>query len=65
MNLTQDFFVMILESDWLRLADTSRGRFGSFLLKSLQKLLSHCCHAFAGKEAEAAMVGITPPSPGS
>ncbi len=33
-DLTQDFFVMILESDWLRQADASRGRFRSFLLKS-------------------------------
>ena len=31
-DLTQDFFVMILESDWLRQADESRGRFRSFLL---------------------------------
>lgn len=40
-DLTQDFFVMILESDWLRHADESRGRFRSFLLKSLQNFLSH------------------------
>ena len=40
-DLTQDFFVMILESDWLRQANESRGRFRSFLLKSLQNFLGH------------------------
>ena len=40
-DLTQDFFAMILESDWLRHADKHRGRFRSFLLKSLQNFLSH------------------------
>jgi RNA polymerase sigma factor (sigma-70 family) len=40
-DLTQDFFVMILESDWLQHADASRGRFRSFLLKSLQNFLNH------------------------
>jgi RNA polymerase sigma factor (sigma-70 family) len=40
-DLTQDFFVMILKSDWLRQADEHRGRFRSFLLKSLQNFLSH------------------------
>jgi RNA polymerase sigma factor (sigma-70 family) len=40
-DLTQDFFVMILESDWLRQADQARGRFRSFLLKTLQNFLSH------------------------
>jgi DNA-directed RNA polymerase specialized sigma24 family protein len=40
-DLTQDFFVMILESDWLRQADQARGRFRSFLLRSLQNFLSH------------------------
>ena len=40
-DLTQDFFVMVLESNWLRQADESRGRFRSFLLKSLQNFLNH------------------------
>jgi RNA polymerase sigma factor (sigma-70 family) len=40
-DLTQDFFVMILESNWLQQADEHRGRFRSFLLKSLQNFLSH------------------------
>jgi DNA-directed RNA polymerase specialized sigma24 family protein len=40
-DLTQDFFVMILESNWLGQADKHRGRFRSFLLKSIQNFLSH------------------------
>ena len=40
-DLTQDFFVMMLHSDWLSHADESRGRFRSFLLKSLQNFLNH------------------------
>ena len=40
-DLTQDFFVMILESDWLKHADQHRGRFRSFMLKSLENFLSH------------------------
>ena len=40
-DLTQDFFVMMLESKWLQHADESRGRFRSLLLKSLQNFLSH------------------------
>ena len=40
-DLTQDFFVMILESNWLKHADEHRGRFRSFLLKSLQNFLGH------------------------
>jgi DNA-directed RNA polymerase specialized sigma24 family protein len=40
-DLTQGFFAMILESNWFRRADEHRGRFRSFLLKSLQNFLSH------------------------
>lgn len=40
-DLTQDFFVMMLESNWLQHADENRGRFRSFLLKSLQNFLNH------------------------
>jgi RNA polymerase sigma factor (sigma-70 family) len=40
-DLTQDFFVMILESDWLQHADEHRGRFRSFMLKSVQNFLHH------------------------
>jgi RNA polymerase sigma-70 factor (ECF subfamily) len=40
-DLTQDFFVMILESNWLQRADENRGRFRSFLLKSLKNFLNH------------------------
>lgn len=40
-DITQDFFVMILESNWLQQADESRGRFRSFLVKSLKNFLAH------------------------
>ncbi|MEP6809608.1 MAG: sigma-70 family RNA polymerase sigma factor [Chthoniobacterales bacterium] len=40
-DFTQDFFLMILEDNWLRHADESRGRFRSLLLKSLQHFLGH------------------------
>ncbi|HEX8680604.1 MAG TPA: sigma-70 family RNA polymerase sigma factor [Chthoniobacterales bacterium] len=39
-DLTQDFFAKIFETDWLQRADRTRGRFRSFLLKSLQNFLS-------------------------
>ena len=38
-DLTQDFFVKILERDWLEHADPNRGRFRSLLLTSLQNFL--------------------------
>lgn len=38
-DLTQDFFMKILDNDWLEQADPSRGRFRSLLLKSLQNFL--------------------------
>jgi RNA polymerase sigma factor (sigma-70 family) len=38
-DLTQDFFVVILEQKWLQHADSKRGRFRSLLLKSLQNFL--------------------------
>jgi RNA polymerase sigma factor (sigma-70 family) len=38
-DLTQDFFVTILEHNWLQHADRNRGRFRSFLLRSLQNFL--------------------------
>jgi len=38
-DLTQDFFVMILEGNWLQHADPNRGRFRSLLLKSLENFL--------------------------
>jgi RNA polymerase sigma factor (sigma-70 family) len=40
-DLTQDFFVMILEGKWLTHADPNRGRFRSFLLKSLENFLNN------------------------
>jgi RNA polymerase sigma factor (sigma-70 family) len=39
-DLTQDFFVMVLEGNLLKLADPSRGRFRSLLLKSLKHFLA-------------------------
>lgn len=39
-DLTQDFFVRVLEGNLLRLADPSRGRFRSLLLKSLKNFLT-------------------------
>lgn len=38
-DLTQDFFVMVLEGNLLHLADPCRGRFRSLLLKALQNFL--------------------------
>ncbi len=38
-DLTQDFFVTILEHNWLQRADRKRGRFRSLLLRSLQNFL--------------------------
>ena len=39
-DLTQDFFVMVLEGHLLQRADPSRGRFRSLLLKALKNFLS-------------------------
>jgi DNA-directed RNA polymerase specialized sigma24 family protein len=39
-DLTQDFFLMIIEGNLLSIADPSRGRFRSLLLKSLQNFLN-------------------------
>jgi len=38
-DLTQDFFVKILEPNWLEQADANRGRFRTLLLTSLQHFL--------------------------
>jgi len=38
-DLTQDFFVKIMDGGWLEHADPHRGRFRSLLLKSLQNFL--------------------------
>ena len=40
-DLTQDFFVSILRSNWFERADPNRGRFRSFLLKSLSNFLNN------------------------
>jgi RNA polymerase sigma factor (sigma-70 family) len=47
-DLTQDFFLMMLEGNWLKHADPNRGRFRSLLLKSLQNFLND---AVAKKQA--------------
>jgi len=39
-DLTQDFFLMMLEGNWLRHADPARGRFRNLLLKSLSNFLN-------------------------
>ena len=39
-DITQDFFLMILETNWLRQADQGRGRFRSLLLKSAPEFSS-------------------------
>jgi RNA polymerase sigma-70 factor (ECF subfamily) len=39
-DLTQDFLLMVLEGDFLKRADPSRGRFRSLLLKALQDFLT-------------------------
>lgn len=39
-DLTQDFFAMILSTDWLQRADQRRGRFRSLLLTSLENFLN-------------------------
>jgi len=38
-DLTQDFFARILQRNWLQHAEPGRGRFRSFLVKSLQNFL--------------------------
>jgi RNA polymerase sigma factor (sigma-70 family) len=40
-DLTQDFFARLLEKKYLKLADPERGRFRSFLLKSLKHFLTN------------------------
>src|SRR5207247_11046602 len=39
-DLTQDFFLMVLEGNILKRADPSRGRFRSLLVKALQNFLA-------------------------
>lgn len=40
-DLAQEFFATLLEKDWLKAADRTRGRFRSFLLTSLEHFLSN------------------------
>ncbi len=39
-DLTQEFFLRMLEKDWLHLADQTRGRFRTFLLTLLKRFLA-------------------------
>ena len=54
-DLTQDFFAMVLQTNWLRHADATRGRFRSLLLKSVQNFL---IDAFDRKDARKRGGGI-------
>jgi len=40
-DLTQEFFLQLLEHDWVGRADQSRGRFRSFLLMALDRFLAN------------------------
>jgi RNA polymerase sigma-70 factor (ECF subfamily) len=40
-DLTQGFFVDLLDKDWLKVADPDRGRFRNFLRTALRHYLSH------------------------
>jgi RNA polymerase sigma-70 factor (ECF subfamily) len=40
-DLTQAFFARLLEKDWLRSADASKGRFRTFLLTAASRFLGH------------------------
>ena len=52
-DLTQDFFVKILESNWLQHADPNRGRFRSLLLTSLQNFLNNAAERIIRTNAAA------------
>lgn len=43
-DLVQDFFARLLERNYVRLADRSRGRFRTFLLTCLKHSLINECH---------------------
>src|SRR2546421_9888570 len=49
-DLTQDFFVMVLETNWLQHADQNRGRFRSLLLQSLQNFLNDAADRSHGRK---------------
>ena len=53
-DLTQDFFVMVLEGNLLRHADPERGRFRSLLLKALQNFLIDAHEKRQAKKAKQA-----------
>jgi len=43
-DLTQEFFARLLEQDWLRVVDPSKGRFRYFLLAALKRFLTNEWH---------------------
>ncbi len=61
-DLTQDFFYHLLRKERLKLADQKRGRFRSFVLKSLQNFLaSDFDRRFAQKRDERVVVSLDEP----
>jgi RNA polymerase sigma-70 factor (ECF subfamily) len=61
-DLTQDFFYHLLRKERLKLADHKRGRFRSFVLKSLQNFLaSDFDRRFAQKRDERVVVSLDEP----
>jgi len=40
-DLTQGFFARLLEKEWLKMADSAKGRFRTFLLTAVNRFLSH------------------------
>ena len=55
-DLTQDFFVHLLEKGTLGRADRQRGRFRSFLLGALDHFLAHAEERAASREAEKELI---------
>jgi RNA polymerase sigma-70 factor (ECF subfamily) len=54
-DLTQDFFLMMLEGNWLKHADPARGRFRSLLLKSLSNFLNDAAEKRQARKRGGAM----------
>src|SRR4051794_34222692 len=50
-DLTQGFFLSLLEDDWIRTADQGRGRFRNFLLRILQRFVADQSPDRAGAQA--------------
>jgi RNA polymerase sigma-70 factor (ECF subfamily) len=54
-DLTQEFFVRLLEKDYLKQANRERGRFRSFLLASMKHFLTNEWHRAHAKKNAAAV----------